>query len=94
MRDFHVLQTEVNLMMDLIGRRMRTWGRSSGGREAHITSSIKDFETSGELSDIATSFKHRERLTLRLQQERSASRPGGLDLMLNPRAAELAKARL
>ena len=23
MRDFHVLQTEVNLMMDLIGRRMR-----------------------------------------------------------------------
>ena len=93
MRDFHVLQTEVNLMMDLTGRRMRTWGRSSGGREAHITSSIKDLETSGELSDIATSFKHRERLTLRLQQERSASRPG-MDLMLNPRAAQLEKARL
>ena len=60
MRDFHVLQTEVNLMMDLIGRRMRIWGRSLGGREAHIAFSIKDFETSGELSDIATSFKQRE----------------------------------
>ena len=41
MRDFHVLQTEVNLMMDLTGRRMRIWGRSSGGK----------------LSDIATSYK-------------------------------------
>ena len=61
MRDFHVLETEVNLMMDLTGRRMRIWGRSSGGREAHIASSIKDFETSGELSDIAATFK-RERL--------------------------------
>ena len=54
MRDFHVLQTEVNLMMDLTGRRMRIWGSSKGGREAHIASSIKDFETSGKLSDIAT----------------------------------------
>ena len=40
---------------------MRIWGRSSGGREAHIASSIKDFETSGELSDVAATFK-RERL--------------------------------
>ena len=28
MRDFHVLQTEVNLMMDLTGRRMRIRGSS------------------------------------------------------------------
>ena len=74
MRYFHVLQTEVNLMMDLIGRCMRIWGKSSGGREAHIASSIKDFETSGKLSDIATSFKQRERPTLRPQQERRGKR--------------------
>ena len=34
-------------MMDLTGRRMRIWGRSSGGK----------------LSDIATSYKQRERET-------------------------------
>ena len=41
MRDFHVLQTEGNLMMDLMGRRRKTWVRISGGK----------------LSDIATSYK-------------------------------------
>ena len=47
MRDFHVLQTEVQVMMDLMGRRRKTWVRISGGK----------------LSDIATSYKQRERET-------------------------------
>ena len=37
-RDFHVLQTEVQVTMDLTGGRMRTWVRISRGRESHIAS--------------------------------------------------------
>ena len=29
MRDFHVLETEVQVMMDLMGRRRKTWVRIS-----------------------------------------------------------------
>lgn len=32
-RDFHVLQTEVQVMMDLMGSRMIISSRISGGRE-------------------------------------------------------------
>ena len=45
-RDFHVLQNEVQVMMDLIGRGMRTWVRISRGRESHIASLVnKDLQT-------------------------------------------------
>ena len=54
MRDFHVLQTEVQVMMDFMGRCMRIWVRISGGRESHIASSVNnDLENLGKLSDIA-----------------------------------------
>ena len=36
MMDFHVLETEVQVMMDFIGNRMRTKVRISGGGESHI----------------------------------------------------------
>ena len=54
-RDFHVLQTEVQVMMDLMGSRMIISSRISGGRELEshmIASSVKDLESSGRLSDI------------------------------------------
>lgn len=64
MSDFHVLQTEVHLMMAFVGSRMRISGRISGGRESQTDSSslckkssVKDLESSGKLSDIASSFK-------------------------------------
>ena len=47
-RDFHVLQTKVQVMMDLIGRGMRTWVTISRGRESHIASLVnKDLQTFG-----------------------------------------------
>jgi hypothetical protein len=36
-RDFHVLQTEVEIMMDLIGNRMRIWVTISTGKESQFT---------------------------------------------------------
>ena len=36
-RDFHVLQTEVEIMMDLIGNRMRIWVTISIGKESQCT---------------------------------------------------------
>ena len=54
-RDFHVLQTEVQVMMDLTGSRMIISSRISGGRELEshmIASSVKDLGSSGKLSDI------------------------------------------
>ena len=47
-RDSHVLQTEVQVMMDLTGRGMRTWVRISRSRESHIASLVnKDLQTLG-----------------------------------------------
>ena len=34
--DFHVLQTEVEIMMDLIGNRIRIWVTMSAGKESDI----------------------------------------------------------
>jgi hypothetical protein len=65
--DFQVLETEVQLIRDFIGRSERDWIRISGGRssQSHIDSvcksSARDLESSARLSDIATSFKERER---------------------------------
>ena len=57
MRDFHVLETQVQVMIDFMGKRTKMWVTISGGRESHkiaSSSSVKDLETSGgELSDIA-----------------------------------------
>ena len=57
MSDFHVLQTEVHLMMAFVGSRMRISGRISGGRQS-ITdssslgkSSVKDLLSSGKLKN-------------------------------------------
>lgn len=36
MMDFHVLETKVQVMMDFIGRRIRTKARISGGGKSHI----------------------------------------------------------
>lgn len=62
MRDFHFLETEVQVTMDLIGSCWKTWVRISGGRESHI----------GSLSDIAACYcfleRQREGLELRLQR--------------------------
>ena len=62
-RDLHVLQTEVNLTMDFVGRRRRILGRISGGTESHIATSSSsslvnnDLETlAGKLSDIVLCF--------------------------------------
>ena len=49
-RDFHVLQTVVQVMMDLIGNRIRIWVCISSGREPQQLT----------LSDIAACFQ-RER---------------------------------
>ena len=46
MRDFHFLETQVQVMMDLIGSCRKAWVRNSGGRESHI----------GSLSDIAACY--------------------------------------
>ncbi len=65
--DFQVFETEVQVIRDFIGRSKRTWIRISGGRssQSHIDSvcksSARDLESSAKLSDIATSFKERER---------------------------------
>ena len=64
--DFHVFETEVQVMSDFIGRSKREWVRISGGRrsQSHIDSVckflVRDLETSAKLSDIATSFKERK----------------------------------
>ena len=51
--DFHVLQMEVEIMMDLIGNRRRIWVTISTGRESQLTLA---------LSDIAACFqRERER---------------------------------
>ena len=46
MRDFHFLETQVQVMIDLIGSCRKAWVRNSGGRESHI----------GSLSDIAACY--------------------------------------
>ncbi|KAM3696749.1 hypothetical protein ACB098_06G063000 [Castanea mollissima] len=46
MRDFHVLQTELQVRIDLIGRRIRISVWISGSREFHNGSSVMDLETS------------------------------------------------
>lgn len=54
-RDFHFVETWVQVWMDLIGRRMRTRVGISGGRVSHMDSSSSvntDLETFGKLSDI------------------------------------------
>ena len=52
--DFHVLETEVEMMMDLIGNRRRIWVTISTGRESQLTLA---------LSDIAACFqRERQRL--------------------------------
>ena len=60
-RDLHVLQTEVNLTMDFVGRRRRILGMISGGRESHIATSSSslvnnDLETLAGKSDIVLCF--------------------------------------
>ena len=40
--DFHVLQTEVEMMMDLIGNRRRIWVTISTGRESQLTLALSD----------------------------------------------------
>ena len=55
MRDFHFLETQVQVMMDLIGSCRKAWVRIPGGRESHI----------GSLSDIAA--LERERRGFRVQ---------------------------
>ena len=69
MRDLHVLQTEVNLTMDFVGRRRRILGRISGGRESHIATSSSssivnnDLETlAGKLSDIVLCFLQKDKM--------------------------------
>ena len=64
-RDFHVLQTEVQVMMDLMGSRMIISSRISRGKESHIDSCCccwvnNDLENLGKLSDIIRTFKDRE----------------------------------
>ena len=41
-RDFHALQTEVQVMMDLIGNRMRIWVTISSGKESQLTLTLSD----------------------------------------------------
>ena len=41
MRDFPVLEIEVQVMMDLMGRRRKTWVRISGGKLSDIAATLK-----------------------------------------------------
>ena len=51
-RDFQVFETEVEMIMDLIGRKVKTWVRISSGKYPHRIVFL--------LSDIAPDFKERE----------------------------------
>ena len=41
-RNFHVLETEVQVMMDLIGNRIRIWVCISSGREPQQLTLVSD----------------------------------------------------
>ena len=51
-RDFQVLETEVQMIMDLIGRKVKIWVRISSGKYPHRIDLL--------LSDIAPDFRERE----------------------------------
>ena len=51
-RDFQVLETEVQMIMDLIGRKVKIRVKISSGKYSHPIDSL--------LSDIAPDFKERK----------------------------------
>ena len=51
-RDFQVLETEVEMIMDLIGRKVKTWVRISSGKYPQRIDFLP--------SDIAPDFKVRK----------------------------------
>ena len=65
-RDFQVLETEVQMIMDLIGRKVKIRVRISSGKYPHPIDLL--------LSDIAPDFKERNLRTNKGQRLRSWER--------------------
>ena len=59
-KDFHVLQTEVEMIIDLSGNRRRIWVTMSSGKDSQLTL----------VSDIAAFHRERERERERLERVR------------------------
>ena len=66
MRDFQVLETEVQMIMDLIGRKVKIWVRISSRKYPHRIDFL--------LSDIAPDFKERNLRTNKGRRLRSGER--------------------
>ena len=65
-RDFQVFETEVQMIMDLIGRKVKIWVRISSGKYPHRIDFL--------LSDIAPNFKERDLRTNEGRRLRSVER--------------------